>query len=91
MSVSVVQLKVLIAECLDAEIDLAKFLVKCVRKYGPVLSLEETFKGEELLNRTIKLLDKIRASDDSYHPKRSDGDLTEPVMRLCGLLKCSHP
>jgi hypothetical protein len=84
MSQSVVQLKVLIAECLDAETELAKFLVKCAHKYGHVLSLDETFKGEELLNRTIKLVEKIQASDDSYHPNSSDGELPEPTFRSCG-------
>jgi hypothetical protein len=81
---SLIQAKVLVAECLDAQRDLAKFLAMCADRYKPVLTLDETLEGRKLLDRVSNLLSRIQASDDSYHRDSSDEDLTEPlnVMHL---------
>jgi hypothetical protein len=79
----IIQLKLNILECYQAEAQLADFLTKCTERYGSVLTLEETLEGNRLANKVAELIRKIGPPDASYHPKGSDDKLPEPQLGCC--------
>jgi hypothetical protein len=62
MTYGTVELNVMIAECLEAERDLAKFLEHCAKKYGLLLTDEEAAQGVILMGRVSTMIDKVNSA-----------------------------
>lgn len=96
---TVVQLKILIFEPLQAQNELAKFLKMAAQRYGHLLNEEEVDQGARLMQRVSSTIDRltevidtavITLADDSYRPKDSDDNfarfkyLTNRTHISCG-------
>jgi hypothetical protein len=62
MNSSIIELNVMIAECLEAERDLAKFLEYCAKKYGLLLSDDEAAQGVKLMQRVSVMVDRVNSA-----------------------------
>jgi len=62
MNPDTIELNVMIAECLEAERDLARFLECCAKKYGLLLSDDEAAQGVRLMERVSVMVDKVNSA-----------------------------
>lgn len=56
---TILQLKLLLVKCLEAETNLARFLQYCAKKYGFLLTDEETAQGMKLMEQVSVMVDKL--------------------------------
>jgi hypothetical protein len=80
-NVSLLQLKILILELMEAQSHLAMFLSRCADKYGPILTSDETVEGRELMRRVSAMTSKVSAYLDRPRDKLTEyhGDGVEAL------------
>jgi hypothetical protein len=59
---SIVELKVLILESLEAQKELARFLEYCAKKYGLLLTNEEAARAMKLMERVSVMVDRVNSA-----------------------------
>lgn len=94
--ISILQLKILILDCLNAESELADFLTDCARKYLPIITEEEAERCTSLMQRVSHAVDRITNAMDLPSDERLQGDSSDdkvppPAARYCQVSVGSLP